>query len=83
MRKFEKMLSADGRVGVWIVKGKHESYGNEGRTRVWHLDQRRRKAGVFVKYCLCLGITQNVPFFRYDENRENDRGTWVEESGHE
>jgi len=49
VRKFEKMLSADGRVGVWIVKGKHESYGNEGRTRVWHLDKKLMKAGVFCE----------------------------------
>lgn len=42
-----KDASADGTLNVQIVRGKHEGYGNEGRTAVWNWDQKRRKVRVW------------------------------------
>lgn len=54
------MFPADGWAGIRTVKGKHESYGCEGRTRVWHLDEKAEESG-----SLCEGffkITQKLSF---------------------
>ena len=45
VRRFGKRCFIDGRMGVWIVKGKHAGYGNEGRTRVEHWNQMPEESG--------------------------------------
>lgn len=77
------MFPADGWVGARIVKGKHESYGYEGRTRVWHLNRKRRKAGVVVRDFLLRDYVEFFSFFCYHGGRQGDREMCVEESGHE
>ena len=56
----QKDVSINGRVGVRTVKGKHEGYREGGKTKVRHLRQKCMRAGVFVGYFFCPGITWNV-----------------------
>jgi len=56
-----------------LLKERTMAKGDEGRTRVEALDQRRRRAEVFVMDFFCSEITQNVSFFCF--------GTWRKESG--
>jgi len=81
VRKFGKTFSVNGQVGAQTVKGKHESYEGEGRTRVRHLHQRRKETGVPVKNPL---LREYRMFPSFIITRVGKRlGTCVEESGHE
>ena len=48
----------------------------EGRTRVEALDQRRRRAEVFVMDFICSEITQNVSFFCFGARRKESGDVW-------
>ena len=48
------MFFIDRRIGVWTVKGKHGSCGNEDRTRVGHWDQRPEERGSLCDAFLLL-----------------------------